>query len=252
MRRAQDKMQAVLPIIRQQIQSANESAIPEKTIGAKMVAIMERIKKLRTINLLYKETETIEEYTDVSREICQFIVEHIEVMDTLLSATDHLNRSEPHKKVFSNILGIILNLVTKTDTTLLYNRNDIFVMVGKVLRINSNSVQFKNGRANACPLITRALQVLVSLLEDGPSLQVSSRVREMFNLQAYHLTIYVSSKQNFKSDTNSLDFTRKLLTDITKLPQMARNTLRGSQSATQSSPGRLLYNTAMKLKRQLK
>ena len=140
---------------------------------ALMHRIMERIKRAKSINSLTKDLETIERFTDVSYEICRLIVDNEWLITVLLYATDHLNRSEPHKKVLSNVLGIVLNLLYKTGTTLLFNREDIFKIAMKAIRFNGKCLGSMDPKANSIALNSRAVDLLLCLFQDSASLKVS-------------------------------------------------------------------------------
>lgn len=118
---------------------------------------------------MYKDVETIEFYTDNSKEICQLIISNVWLITILISATETLNRSEPHKKVLSNVLGIIRNLSKKTKTDLLYGNPALLQMAVRVIRNFGKPTKDKSTLA----LNERALALLAHMLEDENSKNVS-------------------------------------------------------------------------------
>lgn len=135
----------------------------------RMYYIMDRISKCKSVNHLFKDVETIEFYTDNSSEICQLIISNEWLIAILIRATETLNRSEPHKKVLSNVLGIIGNLAKKTSTHLLYGNDPLLQMVIKVFRNFGKTTKDKGTLA----LSERALALLAHMLQDDKSKKVS-------------------------------------------------------------------------------
>lgn len=153
-----------LAIYRDRAQAATAAATEEQSLQTQMYYIMDRIRRCKSINSLYKDVGKIEFYTDCSREICQLIISNQWLITVLISATEMLNRSEPHKKVLSNVLGIIANLAQKTDTTLLQGNAEMLQMVNKVIRNFGRPTASKD--KSGVELKTRALSLLSHMQKD--------------------------------------------------------------------------------------
>lgn len=160
-----------MPLYRDRVQAANAKASEEQSIRVRMFYIMERISNCKSINSLYKDVETIEFYTDVSKEICQLIISNDWLITVLICATNKLNRSEPHKKVLSNVLSIILHLAQKTNTNLLFGNAEMLQMIIKVIRIFGKTTGSKDKSVVA--LNVRALTLLSHMMKDEESKNVS-------------------------------------------------------------------------------
>ena len=126
-----------IPLIgyyRNQLRIATSKATPGKSIFNQTLKIIEKIRQARSINSLYNEFTRFEMYTRYSREICIYILQHEWLLSLLIHYIEVTNRSEPHKQLIANILGIFLNLLKLVNADLNFAREDLARVAMKNLR----------------------------------------------------------------------------------------------------------------------
>ncbi|KAH9530127.1 hypothetical protein DERF_003957 [Dermatophagoides farinae] len=128
-RREQREKINELQLILDRLDYANQTATENKKLINIIQKSIDRFRTATNIESVRRELENLEMATTYSIEICQIIVQTEWFMQVLINSFDHFNRSEPHKKLIGNILGIIINLLIRNDSIFLYNETVFEVMI---------------------------------------------------------------------------------------------------------------------------
>lgn len=153
---------------------------------------IDRFRTATNIESVRRELENLEMATTYSIEICQIIVQTEWFMQVLINSFDHFNRSEPHKKLIGNILGIIINLLIRNDSIFLYNETVFEVMI-RLLR-NFPRSDF---------LLFRSLYILNLLLQNRQTFHVSFIIvmyAKNSEIIIFSILLVLQTKQTLDSD----------------------------------------------------
>lgn len=162
--------QPILTMINQNLETISQSITEDKLMINVIYQIIERMFHVYSVNQLHKDIEKLEFATNVSERICHLVVQNEQIIQILIYSFNNLNRSEPHKKMIYLILGIFLNLFTKTNSKFLYCE-DMLEIVFKTLR------NFPKSNL----ILTKVLEILVYLLKDRQIFKVRSKRNQLLN-----------------------------------------------------------------------